>query len=92
MIPEQCSFSVNGLKCLLPPEFIIEINTDKNDNFMIGLTCLEHRQFLEEKFLKLQNNGSIPKGKIVFTKIKVIHTNCIKGNQEDIDEINLRRI
>lgn len=95
MIPEQCSFSVKGSKCLLPPDFIIEINDDgidENNKFMVGLTCSEHKHLLEEKFLTLQKRDVIPQGKIVFTNIRMIHTNCIKGTDEDMDEIKLKRI
>ena len=92
MFPENCSFVVNKEKCLLPPEFIMEINDDKNNKFMVGLACSGHKQKLEEKFLLLQRNNQIPQGKIVFTEIKVITTKCVTGNQEDKDDIQLKRL
>ncbi len=92
MFPESCSFVLDKKKCMLPPEFIIEINENGNSKFMIGLTCSEHRQGLEEKLVVLQNEKQIPGGKIEFTPIKIIHTNCITGNQEDIDDIQLKRL
>jgi len=77
---------------MLPPEFIIEINENENSKFMIGLACSQHRQGLEEKLVVLQNEKQIPGGKIEFAPIKIIHTNCITGNQEDVDEIQLKRL
>ncbi|MBA3283830.1 MAG: hypothetical protein H0U27_02050 [Nitrosopumilus sp.] len=70
----------------------MEINDDENNRFMVGLTCSGHKQKLEEKFLILQRNNQIPRGEIVFTALRVIHTKCVTGNQEDKDEIQLKRI
>jgi hypothetical protein len=92
VLPGSCSFVLDKKKCLLPPEFIIEINENETNKYMIGLTCSEHRQVLEEKLIFLQNKKQIPEGKIEFIRIKIIHTNCITGNQEDIDEIQLKRL
>ncbi|MER5176052.1 MAG: hypothetical protein ABJB76_05650 [Candidatus Nitrosocosmicus sp.] len=77
---------------MLPPEFIMEINDTDNNKFMIGLTCSDHKQNLKEKFVLLQRGNHIPEGEIVFTPIKIIHTDCITGNQEDVDEIQLKRL
>ena len=70
----------------------MEINDAENNKFMIGLTCSEHRQKLKEKLLLLQRHNRIPEGEILFDPIKIIHTNCITGNQEDVDEIQLKRL
>ena len=70
----------------------MEINDTENDKFMVGLSCFEHKQELVEKFRFLQREKHIPEGKIIFTPIKKIHTNCVVGNQEDIDEIQSKRL
>ncbi len=70
----------------------MEINDTENHKFMVGLSCSEHKQKLEEKFRFLQREKHIPEGKIIFTTIKKIHTNCVVGNQEDIDEIQSKRL
>ncbi len=70
----------------------MEINDGENNKFMVGLTCSDHKQKLEEKFLLLQRDNQIPQGKIIFTPIKVIQTKCVTGNQEDVDEIQLKRL
>jgi len=93
LIPEHCSFVSEGTKCPLPPEFIIEVE-DETDNskFMIGLTCSDHRAVLESKFHLLQKNNAIPSGKIRLTNIRIIHTDCIKGTQEDEEEVKIKRL
>lgn len=59
---------------------------------MIGLACSDHRIILEERFLKMQQDNTVPKGKITLSNIKVIHTDCVKGNLEDEEEVKLRRL
>ena len=94
MIPESFSFAYNGTQCPLPPQFIIEILDESNNGnkFMIGLTCPDHKEVLEKKFLLLQGNNVIPAGKIVLTPVKIIHTDCVKGTLEDEDEVKLKRM
>lgn len=91
-MPQQCSFKYEGIMCPNSPEYIIEImNPENNDKFMIGLTCSEHKTELESRFKILQRKEILPEGKIHFIRINVIFTQCIKGNQDDIDEITSKR-
>jgi hypothetical protein len=92
LFPSHCSFVINKKKCTLPPEYIIEITDDKNNRFMIGLSCLEHKRKLEDDFLTLQREKSIPQGKLHFMTIKKVYTNCVIGNEDDLDEIKLKRL
>ena len=94
MIPEHCSFVSDGLACRLPPEFIIEVEdkTDLNGKFMIGVTCSDHRALLEGRFHLLQKKNVIPSGKISLTNIRIIHTDCVKGNREDEEEVRIKRL
>lgn len=93
MIPENCSFVLKGIRCPLPPQFIIEINDEPRENkFMIGLACSDHKTILEQRFLKMQLNKVIPSGKITLSSIRVIHTDCVKGNLEDEEEVKLNRL
>ena len=62
-----------------------------NNQFMIGLTCSDHKQILEEKCVVVQRGNHNPEGEIVFTPIKIIITDCITGYQEDVDESQLKR-
>ena len=94
LIPEHCSFVSDGLACRLPPEFIIEVEdkTDHNGKFMIGVTCSDHRALLEDRFHLLQKKNVIPLGKISLTNIRIIHTDCVKGNREDEEEVRIKRL
>jgi hypothetical protein len=94
LIPESCSFVYNGIRCTLPPQFIVEIIDEaaNNSKFMIGLACTDHKVVLEKKFLSLQANNVIPSGKIILTSIKVVHTDCITGTLEDKEEVKLKRM
>ena len=94
MIPEHCSFVSDGLACRLPPEFIIEVEdkTDHNGKFMIGVTCSDHRALLEDRFHLLQKKNVIPSGKISLTNIRIMHTDCVKGNLEDEEEVRMKRL
>ena len=93
MIPENCSFVYKGVRCPLPPEFIIEINDEfQKEKFMVGLACSDHRRELEERFIAMQKNNVIPNGQLVLSNIKVIHTDCVKGNLDDEQEIQLKRL
>lgn len=83
---------IDKKRCFLSPEYIIEVNDDKNNKFMIGVACFEHKIRLEEKFLALQREKRLPSGKLEFTHIKTVHTTCIKGTQDDVDEIQIRRL
>lgn len=94
MLPEHCSFVSKGTKCPLPPEFIIEVDdeTDDNSKFMIGVTCSDHRALLENKFHLLQKKNAIPAGRISLTNVRIIHTDCIKGTREDEEEVQIKRL
>lgn len=59
---------------------------------MVGLTCSDHRIILEQRFLELQKNNAIPTGKITLSDLTVIHTDCVKGNLEDKEEVELKRL
>jgi hypothetical protein len=79
----------------MPPNEIVEIVDDdnnENNKFMIGFACVDHRNILEKKFLLLQSKGLLPGGKVVFTTMKIIQTNCIKGTLDDMDEVTLNRL
>jgi hypothetical protein len=94
LIPEHCSFVFEGTKCPLPPEFIIEVEdeTDDNSKFMIGVTCSDHRTLLENKFHILQKKNAIPSGRLSLTNIRIIHTDCVKGTRDDEEDIHLNRL
>lgn len=90
MLPERCSIKQEGRRCVNPPEFTVSILSEINtDEYMIGVTCNKHRKMISEKISVLQKQGQILSGKINFTILKAVGTDCIKANPDDSDLINI---
>lgn len=83
MLPDRCSVIKSKKQCPNPPEFIISI-LDNKDEYMVGVTCNFHKKTITNKLIILQNQKHIPPGKIQFTKITSVGTDCIKGDLIDI--------
>jgi len=58
---------------------------------MIGTVCDEHMKNIDQQIKKMQSKGIVPKGEIKFDPVKIITTDCIKGNEEDYSEVKLKR-
>ena len=92
MLPDKCSITENGKRCLNPPKFVVSITID-SDEYMFGVTCDRHKQIVSGKIKIMQKQGKAPLGKIGFSPLKAVGTDCIHGDQEDfiqIDEKNFR--
>jgi hypothetical protein len=89
MLPEKCSIKHKGRWCVNPPEFTISIISQNNDEYMVGVTCQKHKDVVHEKILSLQKEGKIPSGKINFTILKAVGTDCINAKPDDADLIHL---
>ena len=91
MLPDHCMIKENDRWCVNPPEFIVSIVVD-SDEYMVGVTCMLHKNAVYNKVASLQGDGyqkqqqSIPLGKINFTKLKAVGTDCIKGHIDDEEE------
>lgn len=90
LLPQRCSLIVSGDACQHSPSFIVSINA-KNDQYMIGVACKDHKKQMEKRLESLQAIGNVPKGVIQFQPIKIVSTNCIKGTDEDYMEIESKR-
>ncbi len=80
MLPDRCSVTEKGKQCVNPPEFIVSIISDK-DEYMVGVACEKHKQIVFGKIGILQNEGKIHDGKISFSPVKTVGTDCIHGMQ-----------
>lgn len=89
MLPDQCSVMENGKQCVNPPEFIVSI-VDHKDEFMVGVTCEKHKQIVSGKIGILQNEGKIHDGKISFSPVKAVGTDCIHGDADDLVQIDMK--
>ena len=86
MLPDRCSVSEEGKPCVNPPEFIVSVINDTGQ-YMIGMTCLKHKQIVAIKVDNLQSKGQIRSGKIVFEALKSVGTDCIRGDPSDLLQI-----
>lgn len=86
MLPDRCSVKVKDKQCVNPPEFVISILVGK-DEYMVGVTCSKHKQEVSGKVEKLQEQEKIPKGKINFSNLKPVGTDCIRSDPDDLIQL-----
>lgn len=89
MFPDKCSITEKGKSCVNPPEFIVSVTVDQ-DEYMVGVTCQKHKQVVLGKIQILQREEKIPSGKIGFSPLKAVGTDCIHGDQEDLVQIDMK--
>ena len=89
MLPDQCSVTEKGKQCINPPEFIVSIISDK-DEYMVGVACEKHKQIVSGKIGILQNEGKIHDGKINFSPVKTVGTDCVHGDVDDFVQIDTK--
>ncbi len=89
MLPDKCSVMEKGRQCVNHPEFIVSIIDDK-DEYMVGVTCTRHKDIVSGKIGILQSEGKIHEGKIIFAPVKAVGTDCIRGNEEDLLQIDMK--
>ena len=87
MIPDRCSVRVEGKQCVNPPEFVISVIVDQ-DEYMVGVTCNKHKEAVSGKIKILQSEGKIPDGKINFSGLKAVGTDCINADPNDFIQID----
>ena len=89
MLPDRCSVTEEGKQCVNPPEFIVSIISDK-DEYMVGVACEKHKQIVSAKIGILQNEGKIHDGKINFSPVKTVGTDCVHGDVDDFVQIDTK--
>ncbi len=86
MFPDRCSVKHEGKACVNPPEFVISVVSDDGE-YMVGVTCNKHKEAVSGKLGILQSEGKIPKGKINFSGLKPVGTDCIKADENDLIQL-----
>ena len=89
-LPITCSFTKQNIKCNLPPSYILSIKS--NEEYFVGVSCIEHLNAIKYRVEKLQENHSLPNGSLKVDNIKTVSTNCIKGSKEDYEDMFLQRL
>jgi len=87
VFPDKCSITEQGKSCVNPPEFVVSVTVDA-DEYMVGVTCEKHKQIVSEKIRILQVEGKIPTGKVGFSPLKAVGTDCVHGNEEDFVQLD----
>ena len=90
MLPDKCSVMEEKKQCVNPPEFIVSIIVESNE-YMVGVTCGRHKQIVSGKIQILQSEGKIPNGKINFSQLKAVGTDCVHGDSDDFIQLDLNR-
>ncbi len=86
MLPTRCSVREKGKDCFNPPEFVISVLEQKQE-YMVGVTCQKHREKVSAKLKNLQTGGKIPNGKIKFSELKSVGTDCIRSDPDDLIQL-----
>ncbi len=86
MLPIRCSVRDKGKDCFNPPEFVISVLEEKQE-YMVGVTCQKHREKVSAKLKNLQTAGKIPNGKIKFSALKSVGTDCIRSDPDDLIQL-----
>lgn len=79
MLPDRCSVAESGKQCPSPPEFVVSVAVGP-DEYMVGVTCDRHRQAVAGKTRALQSEGRVPGGRVRFSRLKAVGTDCIRGD------------
>ena len=88
MFPDRCTVKEDEKQCVNPPEFVISVIVD-SDEYMIGVTCGRHKAGVSTKIKSLQQQAKIPNGKINFELLKAVGTDCVKGDYDKNDLIQI---
>ena len=86
MFPVRCSVKEKGKDCVNSPEFVISI-AQVDDEYMVGVTCQKHKERVSKKLVILQQEGKVPKGKIKFSELKAVGTDCVRSNPDDLIQL-----
>ena len=67
------------------------IQTEDEICAMGGVTCGRHKQVVTGKIGHLQKEGKIHDGKISFSPVKAVGTDCVHGDTDDFVQIDMNR-
>lgn len=70
----------------MPPEFVISVKSNDGE-YMVGVTCDNHKKMFGDKLERLQKEGKIPQGSIHFAELKPVGTSCIKMDPNDLIQL-----
>ncbi len=86
MLPDRCSVVESGKQCANPPEFVVSVVVEDGE-YMVGVACDRHRLAVSGKTRALQEAGKVPEGRIGFSRLKAVGTDCINADPDDFVRI-----
>jgi hypothetical protein len=81
MLPDRCSIKDKNDDCPNPPSYVVSITHDSGE-YMIGVVCEEHREYMEKHVNKMQDGNELIKGRINFVPLKPVGTDCVTNYPE----------
>jgi hypothetical protein len=90
MVPDKCSVMEEGKQCVNPPQFVVSIISG-SDEYMVGVTCQKNKHIVLGIIGIFQNEGKMNDGKISFSPVKSIGTDCVHGDADDFVQIDMNR-
>lgn len=88
VLPNRCSIKENDMQCPNPPEFIVTITSDDAGEYMLGVTCERHKQAVLVGVSKLQRSGRAVDGRVGFTPVRPVGTDCIRSDPDEFIHIS----
>lgn len=82
MMPDRCAMVFEGKQCPSPPSYVVSVISG-SDEYMVGVACVQHRASIRDRIRVLQKNASIPEGRVRFTTLKPVGTDCIRADPDD---------
>ena len=86
MLPDRCSIVANERRCVNPPTFVISVMSEDGE-YMVGVVCQLHRHKMSDTMASLQKRQIVPQGKIRFTTLKAVGTDCINASPDSLIQL-----
>ena len=83
MLPNRCALMKGGRQCPNPPQYVVSVASG-SDEYMVGVACAVHRDAVSNRILRLQEDGSIPKGSIRLESLRPVGTDCVRADPDDL--------
>ena len=58
---------------------------------MVAVVCEDHQSALRRRIETMQEEGTLPAGRLKFDAIKTVTTDCVVGSEQDYVDIELSR-
>ena len=81
MLPDRCSIKDRNGDCPNPPSYVVSIAHNSGE-YMVGVVCEKHRESMEKRLSKMQDDKELMQGQIKFVPLKSVGTDCVTNYPE----------